>query len=88
MALRCITSTISSGKLDDAWSVLFVFSHGLTDSHGVDGGDGVFRQFSCDPIAPHKLFIASNEMAMRWGILKSQIIPEPDDDNEKEERNY
>lgn len=78
MARRCMISTTSSGKPLDACSALFELSHGLTDSHGVDGGDGVFRQLSCDPMAPHKLFIASNEMAMRCGILKSHMMPDPD----------
>lgn len=38
----------------------------------------MFKQFNCDPMAPHKLFMASMVMAIRCGILKSQIMPEPD----------
>lgn len=80
MARRCMISTISSAKAFPVCkSALLVLSHGFaTTSHGVDGGVCVFKQFSCDPIAPHKLFMASNEMAIRCGILKSHIMPEPD----------
>lgn len=74
MALRCITSAISS----DECSAKYGESHGLSDSEGVDGGDGAFKQLNWMPIAPHKLFDGSHEMAMRCWMRKSQIIPEPD----------